>query len=83
MKHKALVTVAAVLPIAALAVGSALAQPPHAVNTNTAAVAFSSVARPDWHVRIVSPLTFVVSDKVASSGILSTSASEAAKLLDS
>ncbi len=85
MKHKLLISLSATVPFAALALSSAMAQPPTA--TASKLVSYASFAnggaRPNWHVRIVSPVTFVVSDKVAPSGILAATPSQAATLLDS
>ena len=79
MKRKALVSLSAALPIATLALGSALAQPPKAMASQiaTPAATVRQVARSSNYIIII-----VTGSRLASSGIKATNPSEAAKSLD-
>jgi len=86
MKRTLLVSLAATVPVAALAVGSAMAQPPKA--TANPIVSYASIEslgthRPNWHISIISPVVVVVSDKPSTSGMLAATPHEAANSLDS
>ncbi len=81
MKRKSLATLAAALPIATLAIGSVLAEPPKAMASQLAspAATVQQVALRGTHYVII----VVTEPWLAASGIKAKTPAEAAKSLDS